>query len=167
MLRTHTSFPANFKNIWATLLLNLQMLYLILGNFCNTWNDFPQPEPTPWNVFFFFFVIFVLFFLLPKPQVVQKIVIDLCILLCYEPLHLSETYGLLTYGLCLYIDSVLNGLGKKRVTNHGIFDNTPCSFRIYWWGTEGNWLYSKLRKHFNSIFKTVQKERRKLQERLF
>ena len=35
-------------------------------------------------------------------------------------------------------------LGNKKATNHNIFDNTGGSFRICLWGTEGNWLYSKL-----------------------
>ena len=84
-------------------MLNLQMLYLILGNFVMLEMTFHR-APTPQNVFFFSFLFFVLFFFLPKPQLIQKIVIYLCILPCYQPLHLSETYALLTYGLlCLLI----------------------------------------------------------------
>ena len=89
-------------------MLNLQMLYLILGNFCNAFAVQRLSTGTHtlkrFSFLFFFFLkfCFIIFFL-PKPQVMLKIVIYLCILLCYEPLQLSETYGLLTYCLCVLI----------------------------------------------------------------
>ena len=87
-------------------MLNLQRLYLILGNFCNAFamqRLSTGTHPLKRFSFFFFFNFCFIIFFLPKPQVMLKIVIYLCILLCYEPLQLSETYGLLTYCLCVLI----------------------------------------------------------------
>ena len=89
-------------------MLNLQMFYLIPGNFAILESSFHR-VPTPQKVFVFLFCCCCFF--LPKPQVIQKIVIYLCIL-PYEPLHLSETYGLLTHWLML-IYSVLRFLKEK------------------------------------------------------
>ena len=121
MLRTHTYIPANFKDKWATpLRLNLQMLYLILGNFCNAWNDFRQGTHT--LTYILFTIIIVLFFFLPRSQVIQKI-IYLYILPCYEPLHFSETYGLLTYGLCFKLLIVLKFEKQKGYKSQHIWQN--------------------------------------------
>ena len=61
-----------------------------------------EPISSKGFVFFVFLFLF-LFFSPTKSQFIQEVVISLCILPCYEPLDMSETYGLLTYGLCLLI----------------------------------------------------------------
>ena len=113
-------------------------------------------DPHPKKLFFFF-LIFVLFFFFQNLRLCRKLLFICAFLLCYAPCSclklmvcLHMTYA---YWFCLKV-------WGKRVINHNIFDNTACSFRICCLGKEGNWLYSKLRKHFNSIFKTVQKRKR-------
>ena len=114
-------------------------------------------DPHPKKLFFFF-LIFVLFFFSSKTLGYAEncyLFVHFCFVMppcsCLKLMVcLHMTYA---YWFCLKV-------WEKRVINHNIFDNTACGFRICWWGTEGNWLYSKLRKHFNSIFKTVQKRKK-------
>ena len=141
-------------------MLNLQRLYLILGNFCNAFamQQLSTGTHTLKRFSFFFFLIFVLlFFFFQNLRLCWKLLFICAFCFVMSPCNCLKLMVCLhiayAYWFCLKV-------WEKRVINRNIFDNTACGFRICWWGTEGNWLYSKLRKHFNSILKTVQKRKK-------
>ena len=141
-------------------MLNLQRLYLILGNFCNAFAM--QRLSTGTHTlkrfsFLFFKFLFYYFFSSKTSGYAENCYLFVHFALLWAPAVVWNLW--FAYILLMRIDSVLK-FGEKMVINHNILDNTACGFKICWWGTEGNWLYSKLRKHFNSIFKTVQKRKK-------